>query len=91
VGAVSSLVMAFKSLSGIWDTLTNPDLTFLEKISSIFGTLIMVMPGVLSAWKALSTEQLKNTVITALNTAASWANAEAKEESGKKTGEAAKE
>ena len=75
--AVSSLTMAFTALGGIWDTLKDPDMSAWEKISSVFTTLASVIPALVMTWKTLSEAKIKDTIITALDTAATWANVDA--------------
>lgn len=75
--AVSSFSMALTALGGIWDTLQDPDLTVWEKLGTVFTTLATVVPALVMTWKTLSEAKIKDTIVTALDTAATWANVDA--------------
>lgn len=77
--AVSAVSSALSALGGLWNTYADPDLSVWEKITTTFTTLGTVIPMVVMAWKALSDAKVFDTIVTGINTAASWANAEAKE------------
>ena len=87
--AVSSLSMALSALKGMWDTLSNPDLTFWEKLGTIFTTLGSVIPALVMTWKSLSDSKIKDAISTALDTAATWANVDAKKAEAQANTEAA--
>lgn len=67
---VSSLVMGFTSLSGLYNTLTSSDLSFWEKLVSVTATLGTTIPMLTSGIKALQGVQLIQTAQTKLVTAA---------------------
>lgn len=77
--AVSAAFSALSALGGLLDTYADPDLSVWEKITTTFTTLGTVIPMVVMAWKALSNAKVFDTIVTGINTAASWANAESKE------------
>jgi hypothetical protein len=87
--AVSSFSMALTALSGIWDTLQDPDLTVWEKLGTVFTTLATVVPALVMTWKTLSEAKIKDTIVTALDTAATWANVDATEAEARANTEAA--
>lgn len=71
VGAVAQVGMALFSLKSMFDVLNNIDLTFEEKISQVFMTLVTIIPTLLMALPALKTGiialagALKITTVTA--------------------------
>ena len=73
--STASAVMSFSSslsmLSSLWDTLKDPDTSGWEKFLSIFTTLGMVIPMVITGWKSLQEAEIKETVVKGLNVAAS--------------------
>ena len=65
---VSALSMAASSVKGIVDTLNNTEMTFGEKLLSIFMSLATTIPSVLQGMKALSEVQWANMLTDAKST-----------------------
>ena len=70
-----SFASALQMLGGMYDTLSNPDVSGWDKFISVFSTLAMTIPMVINAWKGLQTIMNKDTIATGLNTLAKWLNA----------------
>lgn len=84
---VSNLSLAFNSVKGAWDAISNPDLSGWEKFMAVFTALSTVVGSVMSTMQLLSKlktgvneKTAKETLITWLNTVAQKANAKARKE-----------
>ena len=75
---ITSATTALTSFQGIWNTLTNPDLSGWEKFTTVLMSIGTVVGSVISAINALQQVQFKQMGITIKNTAADIANALAK-------------
>ena len=64
---ITSLVFAFNSFKSAWDALNNEDLTWGEKLISVFSALTMAIPMAVKGFKALNLENLKNVGTNLLN------------------------
>lgn len=85
--SISGLISASAMISSMFDTLSNPDTSGWEKFLSIFTTLTMVIPMLVSSIKAFTEIQwksmgqtVKETIIKLANAAATKAQVEAEEE-----------
>mgnify|MGYP002519029303 CR=1 FL=1 len=78
--AVTSFASALSALGGIWDTLNDPDLSGWEKLTTVFTTLLSVVPGVMMGFKSLQDSKIKDVAINALNTASEKILAKAKKD-----------
>lgn len=67
--AVMSFSSALSMLGSMWDTLQDPDASGWEKLGSVFSTLAMVIPMLITGWKSLQEAKIKDTIVNALNTA----------------------
>ena len=67
---LSALSMGINALSSGIDTLSDPDLTGLEKFSSLMASLPMLLSAVLTVSKAIKENWVKDTVATTANAAA---------------------
>lgn len=55
---ISTVAMAGSALSGMWDTLSNPDASGMEKLTTVLMTLGMVIPMVTSAFNKQNLAQM---------------------------------
>lgn len=75
---LSSLAFGLSSLSASWDTLTNEDMSWWDKLLSITMSLSMALPMLVSGFKALKAAKLGELIITGLNTLATKKETKAK-------------
>jgi hypothetical protein len=61
---------AISMLSGVVDTLNNPDLSGWEKFTTILTTVSMLIPTIITVWTSLKTIINKETIALIANTAA---------------------
>jgi hypothetical protein len=70
-----SFASALQMMGGMVDTLKDPDVSGWDKFISVFSTLAMTIPMVISVFKGLKSIMEKDTIATGLNTVAKWINA----------------
>ena len=78
--SIGNVTMALTTLKGVWDTWNNDDMSFGDKLLSTLTSLGMVIPMVVTSMQTLSKARVKDSIITALNTAAERKNKRAKME-----------
>lgn len=64
--AVNSFIFAFSSLSSMFDTLGDPELSGWEKFGTILTSLTMVIPMLVASWTALTSIQGFSNALTAM-------------------------
>lgn len=93
--SASSAVMSFSSalsmMSGIWETLKDPDLSGWEKFGKVISSLAMMFPMLVMAFKSLSEVKVKDTIINLLNLASEKLLARAKRDTANASDKAEKE
>ena len=80
VGAISALSMSLQTLGGLWDTLTDPNVSGWEKFTTVVSTLLTVIPGVIISFKQLKDAEVISTSVKTLNTLATKLSIKAKKE-----------
>ena len=86
-----SAASAINMLGGMFDTLSDPDVSGWEKFTTILMTLGTVVPMLISAWKGLKTIIESETLAKIANTIATWANVVAEKALNKEKGIQARE
>ena len=75
--AGTALLSAINAIKGMWETIQNPDLSFIEKLASVMTTIVTVSM-LLSRAKMVETgKSIVNTAATIAETVAKMANAKA--------------
>jgi hypothetical protein len=59
-----SVSSAISMLQSAWDTLSDPETTAWERLSTVFTTIAMVIPTLIMAWKSMSEVLNKETLAT---------------------------
>ena len=72
VSAATSFASALSMIGGIWDTLSDPDLSGWEKFTTVLTTLSMLIPTLVTLWTSLKTVINKETGEKIKNTIATW-------------------
>lgn len=69
MAGISRLSMGINSLKGAWDTLSNPDLSGMEKFLQLTTSISMGLPMLISGFKATKTAILETTIVQEILTA----------------------
>ena len=66
---IGNAATAFMTLKGLWETWSNDDMSFVDKMLSTLTSVGMVLPMLITSYKSLSQVKTKDAIVNALNAA----------------------